>query len=81
MHDNDMKTTKEIQISPSKNLTIPVIFISKRQPYPVQNHQNNSLKKCIFVNSALKIHITYNVVKNAFLQTAFSVILPTGSYQ
>jgi len=35
MHDNDMKTTKEIQISPSKNLTIPVIFISKRQPYPV----------------------------------------------
>jgi len=35
-----------------------------------------SLKKCIFDNSALKIQC--HVVKNTFLQIAFSEILPTG---
>jgi len=36
----------------------------------------NSLKECVFVNSALNIHC--HIVKNTFLQIAFSAILPTG---
>jgi len=33
-----------------------------------QNRQNNSLKECVFVNSAFKIQC--HIVKNTFLQTA-----------
>jgi len=37
---------------------------------PRANRQKNSLRECVFVNSALKL--------NTLLQTAFSAILPTG---
>jgi len=38
----------------------------------------NSLKECVFVNSAFGTQNTYHVVKNTLLQTAFSAIFPTG---
>jgi len=38
--------------------------------------KKNSLKECVFVNSALNIQC--HVVENTLLQTAFSAILPTG---
>jgi len=41
-----------------------------------KNRQKSSLKKCVFVNSALNIQC--HVIKNTLLQTAFSAILPTG---
>jgi len=40
------------------------------------NRQNSSLKECFFINSALKIQ--WHIVKNTFLQTAFSVIFSIG---
>jgi len=41
--------------------------------------KKNSVKECVFVNSALKIQC--HVVNNTLLQTAFSAILPTGIVQ
>jgi len=39
----------------------------------------NSVKECVFINSALKIQL--HIVKSTLLQTAFSAILRTGMYE
>jgi len=48
----------------------------KNDPSQWAKSLKNSLKEYIFINSALKMQC--RVVKNTLVQTAFSVILPTG---
>jgi len=43
-----------------------------------QNRQKSSLEECGFINLALKIQCY--IVKNTLLQSAFSMILPTGLF-